>query len=236
VYLRDLLAAAVAARERVLVGFDFPLGYPAGFAAALGLAGWRETWAELSRLVVDDARNANNRFAVAAALNARLGGGPGPFWGCPPSRAAPTLAPTRPAYGRLAEYRLTELRLKARGLRLSSVWKLYAPPTVGSQALLGIPRVRSLVADERLAAASVVWPFEPLDDRRPLVVHCEVWPTAVPIDVTAHPVHDAAQVVSLARWAERLDEEERLEQLLAPELTHAERRRCEVEEGWILGA
>jgi precorrin-8X/cobalt-precorrin-8 methylmutase len=231
-----VLLAAFSAGERVLVGFDFPLGYPAGFAGALGLRGRRESWDELSRLIVDGADNANNRFEVAAELNARLGGGPGPFWGCPASAARASLLPTRPAYRALAEYRLTEQRLHARGKRLSSVWKLYAQPTVGSQALLGIPRVRALANDPRLVTASRVWPFEPVDDRRPLVVHCEVWPGAIPVDASLHAVRDAAQVLSLARWAERLAAEGVLASLFAPQLTGAERRVCEREEGWILGA
>lgn len=36
-WLLQQLAAAVHRRERVLVGFDFPYGYPAGFASALGV-------------------------------------------------------------------------------------------------------------------------------------------------------------------------------------------------------
>ena len=34
--IRDALGRFVASGERVLVGFDFPYGYPAGLAAALG--------------------------------------------------------------------------------------------------------------------------------------------------------------------------------------------------------
>ncbi len=36
--LVDLLRGHVRAGSRVLVGFDFPYGYPAGFAEAIGLA------------------------------------------------------------------------------------------------------------------------------------------------------------------------------------------------------
>ncbi|MGH7055068.1 MAG: cobalamin biosynthesis protein, partial [Stellaceae bacterium] len=41
--LAELLAEALGRGERVLIGFDFPFGYPAGLAARLGLAGppWR---------------------------------------------------------------------------------------------------------------------------------------------------------------------------------------------------
>ena len=39
-----------ASRRRVLLGFDFPFGYPAGFAARLGLTGppWRAVWDEIA--------------------------------------------------------------------------------------------------------------------------------------------------------------------------------------------
>ena len=88
------LAARHACR-RVLIGVDFPLGYPAGFAAAAGLAGpagldgspaWLATWQYLAQAIDDDHRNRNNRWHVAADLNERLGGLR--FWGCPPRRAS----------------------------------------------------------------------------------------------------------------------------------------------------
>ena len=43
----------MARGKRVLIGFDFPFGYPAGFAARLGLSGppWQGVWAEIARLV-----------------------------------------------------------------------------------------------------------------------------------------------------------------------------------------
>ena len=84
--LRELLADAVRRGERVLAGFDFPFGYPAGFAARLGLAGtppWRAVWDEISSLLTEDARKCNNRFDVGAAFNRRVSGGRFPFWGCP---------------------------------------------------------------------------------------------------------------------------------------------------------
>src|SRR5271154_6806361 len=50
-WLLDQLTAAVRADERVLVGLDFPYGYPAGFAAALGVDGepWKGVWTYLDR-------------------------------------------------------------------------------------------------------------------------------------------------------------------------------------------
>ena len=62
--LGEWLAAALSRGERVLLGFDFPFGYPAGFAARLGLAGppWRAVWDEIGRLIEDFEENRNNRF------------------------------------------------------------------------------------------------------------------------------------------------------------------------------
>src|SRR5215471_16736860 len=79
--LGEILADAAPRGERVLIGFDFPFGYPAGFAARLGLCGppWRAVWDEIARLVSDDERNRNNRFDVAARLNERVSGSEFPF-------------------------------------------------------------------------------------------------------------------------------------------------------------
>src|SRR5437899_1507711 len=125
-HLADVIDTHIAAGERVLVGFDFAFGYPAGFARALGLRGsapaWRRTWAALAELVTDRDDNANNRFLVAAALNRRLGRGPGPFWNCPARAVEDALIPTRPAFPYLArparvleEYREADRRLRAGG-------------------------------------------------------------------------------------------------------------------------
>ncbi len=83
--LRDLAAEG----SSVLVGFDFPYGYPTGFAQALGLkdAPWRAVWNELTTRIVDDqAFGTNNRFQVASDLNQRIGAPEGPFWGHPQGR------------------------------------------------------------------------------------------------------------------------------------------------------
>ena len=84
--------------ERVLVGFDFPLGFPRGFARALNLSGeqpWRAVWDQIDKMVKDKADNTNNRFGVASECNRRITGGPFPFWGCPPKDALTTLQPKR---------------------------------------------------------------------------------------------------------------------------------------------
>ena len=93
--LGEWLAAALARGERILLGFDFPFGYPAGFAARLGLSGppWRAVWDEIGGLIDDSEDNCNNRFKVAAELNRRVSGGCFPFWGCPAGFDTPFLNP-----------------------------------------------------------------------------------------------------------------------------------------------
>lgn len=256
-HLRARLRGHVEQGRRVLVGWDFPFGYPAGYVDSLGLAGpdppWRRLWNELRRLVRDDELNASNRFQVAADLNARCGpSAPGPLWGCPPRNEAPTLARTSPGFPYpagptlpLLPRALERLRLcdrRARGVQ--EVWKLLGSASVGSQALVGIPRVAALRDDPELAAVSQVWPFEtsfvpePVPGPGPYVLHTEVWPGLCRDRYDpALPIRDQAQVRAVAHWAEQLDAAGYLGTLFTRPagLTDPEVRLCEQEEGWILG-
>src|SRR5262249_53332943 len=56
--------------ERTLVGFDFPLAFPRGTAAALKAEGapWRALLDFVAKEVKDKPDNANNRFQVAAKM------------------------------------------------------------------------------------------------------------------------------------------------------------------------
>src|SRR5262249_34139500 len=70
--LGNLLSDARARGERVLLGFDFPFGYPAGFAGRLGLNDappWRALWDEIASRLTDQENNKNDRFIVAAEFN-----------------------------------------------------------------------------------------------------------------------------------------------------------------------
>lgn len=70
--LRRHLQQAVLGGKSILVGFDFPYGYPNGFARMLGLKGqpWRAIWELLAREIRDEqASGRNNRFELAARLN-----------------------------------------------------------------------------------------------------------------------------------------------------------------------
>ncbi len=252
-HIRSRLLWHVSQRRRVFVGCDFCYGYPAGYSAALGLAGaappWRRIWQELSRLVRDDADNGNNRFEVASLLNARCGGAmPGPHWGHPASLNVPMLPAKSMAFPYLTgsgivlhRFRLTE-RL-AHGVQ--PVWKLAGSGSVGGQTLLGIPAVCRLRDDPALAAISRVWPFEtgftpvPTPAAGPWILHAEIYPglAAEPLD-PALTIRDQAQARAMARWLCDLDTAGRLGALFAapPDLSEEALHICVQEEGWILGA
>ncbi|MEO0660788.1 MAG: hypothetical protein AAFZ87_04555, partial [Planctomycetota bacterium] len=80
---RDLLMASHmrgvrAAGRRVLAGFDFPFGYPAGVAQAItGSDDPFALWQWLEARIEDQEDGSNNRFEVAEEMN-RAFDGPGP--------------------------------------------------------------------------------------------------------------------------------------------------------------
>jgi hypothetical protein len=246
----ELLRTAVRDGQRVLIGFDFPFGYPAGFAQAVGLHGepWRAVWRELARLVVDAADNGNNRWAVAAELNRRTGAAAGPFWNGPTAALATGLRATREAFplacgsGELQEYRIAEQHLRATGRLAHSCWKLYTAGSVGSQALLGIPVLERLRSHPDLAEVSAVWPFETGfalaqgAGAGAAIVHAEIWPGAFPRHLTAHQVKDAAQVSGLATVLAELDERGELAAHFIGPAARPDVAALLAEEGWILGA
>jgi hypothetical protein len=230
--------------ERVLLGFDFPLGFPRGFAAALNLPGdppWRAVWDQLDKMVKDKADNTNNRFGVGSEINRRLTGGPFPFWGCPPKDALTTLQPKRTrAHGPedLPEFRHADLAAKG----AASIWKLYYNGSVGGQAILGIPAVRRL----KLARGEAlkVWPFETgfkaltaADLADVEVLAAEVYPSLYKAQAQPGEVKDAAQVRVTAEHFARLDEAGKLGAAFAASKTAAVDvlLDAEREEGWILG-
>jgi molybdopterin-guanine dinucleotide biosynthesis adapter protein len=216
------LAARLAEGGRQLVGFDFPMGYPAGLArrltgsdSARALHGW------LADRIADAPDNSNNRFDVAEAINRQLGG-PGPFWGCPKAKPRPHLPSLKTVDYRalgLAEKR----RVEVENPPAKPVWQLLGAGSVGSQALLGIPVVHRLAQ----STGAAVWPF---DAPGPLTL-AEVYPSLLAIAVAASgdPIPDRAQVRLLARALLSLSRHGRLAPLFVTPPVAAE-------EGWILGA
>ncbi len=198
-FLDDLITSQPG--RRILIGFDFPFGYPSGTATALGLTGtpWRATWDLLTELITDDHRNANNRFDVAAELNGRLGARPGPFWGCPASRQQPGCAARSP-------------RSAARSPSTACA-SVSSVPGAGARSPCGSCRIPAASAVRRWWGSRCwrrccarmphrveVWPFTTGLGRRPAagrpdaVVLAEVWPSRFATSHAPDVVRDASQV------------------------------------------
>ncbi|MDU9005654.1 molybdopterin-binding protein [Sedimentitalea todarodis] len=220
-WLRDLVETEIAAGRRLLIGFDFPFGYSAGFCRALTgnddpLALW--DWIE-SR--IEDAPKGNNRFDLAGEINRRIGNGRGPFWGNGLRRDIDGLPRNKANYANdFAERRACETLAKGS----FSCWQLSGAGAVGSQVLMGVPVLARL--RRQFSETVAVWPFEPLDTPVALV---EIWPglinPAVKQAEANGELRDAAQVRLLVRALSRLDPAT-LGELLAVDAP---------EEGWIMG-
>lgn len=222
-FLRDLIEEELTAGRRLLLGFDFAFGYPAGACARITgsddpLALWRYFGER-----IEDTPTANNRFDVAAEINA-MSPGIGPFWGNGLKRDIdhlPRKGRTRePDLHGFAERRAVEQRQRG----AFSVWQLSGVGSVGSQVLMGLPvldRLRRTFADK-----IAVWPFEPLD--RP-VAFVEVWPSLYAPIITPrlrdHPIKDAVQMHVLTELIATMPASDLTATLTVPATP----------EGWIFG-
>jgi molybdopterin molybdotransferase len=230
VYLRnralaeDWIGTQIAACQgRVLIGFDFPFGYPEGFAEVVtgqadALALW--TWFEAR---VEDSPKANNRFDLAGELNRHFAG-VGPFWGNALAREIVDLPRKgRSRYGHgMREKRAAEAQAKG----AFACWQMSGAGSVGGQTMMGLP----VLARLRARFESAAWPFEPWREAR--VVLAEVWPSLIAQSVVRQQVEgeikDAAQVRVLAGKIAGLSDT-----VLAAMLDVTEPRA--LTEGWILG-
>jgi hypothetical protein len=228
--------------DRLLLGFDFPMGFPRGTAAALKLEG--APWPALMRFVAgeikDKADNTNNRFQVAAKINRLMTGGPFPFWGAPAKDVQTTLTAKRPRdHGDtdVPEFRHCDLAAKG----ASPIWKLYYQGSVGGQALMGMPVVQRL-RDARGPAAKV-WPFDtgwtalaPTALEGVDLVMAEIYPSLLKPIVSKADIKDEIQVRTAAAHFAGLDEKGALGKAFAPTAAQAALIDCvTAEEGWILG-
>lgn len=237
--------------DRALVGFDFPLGYPRGTAAAAklkmpeGATPQRAMWSFLAANVVDKADNTNNRFSIAARLNRLITDEARPFWGAPPRDAQRWLSSTKPAdaSGGLPPLRHAEVATQGRGKAgAKSVWQLMGAGSVGGQAIMGVPAAARLA--KRLGPRAAVWPFDTgwkaltaadLDGKEAVIV--EIYPALAAVQPEPGEVPDRAQVRTLCEHFERLDAQGKLgAAFAAPKGTSPEMiAEVEGEEGWILG-
>jgi len=170
--------------------------------------------------------------------------GSGPFWGVPTGQSGIFLGSKRdfsyPVVNKhavLQERRLVEERVP----KMQPGWKLAYTGSVGSQALLGIPRLFQLAfKNDVLGDKSFIWPFEThFTDWLPAgtcVVHAEIYPSMIPIE-GKHVIPDRAQVRAFVKWLQTEQEAGRLEGWLAgPEgLSKKEQKRVLRHEGWVFG-
>ncbi|AHC99838.1 gephyrin-like molybdotransferase Glp [Leisingera methylohalidivorans] len=226
-WISKFLEEEQAAGRRVLAAFDFPFGYPRGFARRVtGSDDPLALWQWLEERIEDAEDGSNNRFDVASAMN-RLFAGAGPFWGKPDQKNWPDI-PYRKAgisYEEVAERRSADLAAKAS----SSCFQLFFNPTVGSQTLMGVPVLQRL----RLRHKAAVWPFEKVETAQ--AVLAEIWPGLIEPAVKAamavagpEEIRDRVQMRLLSQALGRLPAEELAAMLAAaPEAAQ--------EEAWILG-
>ncbi|MEL7254682.1 MAG: gephyrin-like molybdotransferase Glp [Pseudomonadota bacterium] len=215
-----LIEAELQAGRRLFLGFDFPFGYPRGFAKALTgsddpFAVW--TWLEAR---MQDAPKSNNRFDLAAQING-IFPGTGPFWFNGLGRDIDGLPrkDTRTGHGMFEKRRAEE---QSKGT--FSCWQLGGAGAVGGQVLTGLPVLERL--RKRFAGQVAVWPFEPLNAP---VAFVEIWPglinPAVKEAEATGGIRDAHQVRLLSLAVSRLPQA-RLHAMLDMDAP---------EEGWIMG-
>ena len=215
-WLSDCIESELQAGRRLCLGFDFPFGYPAGFAPAL--TGGRDPlalWAWFAERIEDSPAD-NNRFDLAGRIN-RIFGGKGPFWANGLKRDIDGLPRTKTEYSNPFPDR-RKVELLARGS--FTCWQMAGTGAVGGQVMMGLPVLHRL--RQRFANHLAVWPFQMLD--RPVAL-VEIWPSLTLKSVPDGQIKDAAQVEQVARDLARMPFE-KLAQLLD---VHAP------EEGWILG-
>ena len=153
--------------------------------------------------------------------------GPGPFWGKTHRDRWPGIPYRKDGivFEAVAEKRACDRAAKTS----SSCFQLCYNPTVGSQALMGLPMLSRL----RRLDGVAVWPFEDWEDAP--VVLAEIWPGVIEGAVKAAmtqgtgAIRDREQVRLLARALSRLPADE-LAGMMADLPPEAQ------EEAWVLGA
>ena len=241
--LAAFISRELDAGRRILAGFDFPFGYPAGVAERLtGRTSAFAVWDWLAERIEDGPDNANNRYEVAYTING-FWKGVGPFWGRPRQwsqfAAIPTTEKERTCRPR--ERRIADLR----AIGAKTVWQLAYSGSVGSQVLVGLPALKRLLGDPRIGGRGAVWPFDTglraPDSRRTPLVLAEIYPSLLRKQVGEcredGEILDRAQVrVNAAAFA-RLDRRDGLAPVFegACDLNPDERRAIVEEEAWILG-
>ncbi|MEM9845708.1 MAG: gephyrin-like molybdotransferase Glp, partial [Pseudomonadota bacterium] len=218
-WLKKTIAEEIDSGRRLLVGFDFPFGYPKGFAKQVtGSTDPFALWEFFHERLVDTPKQ-NNRFDLAGEIN-QLFKGVGPFWFNALKRdvsGLPRKGTARHGH-RQKERRIAEEQAKG----AFTCWQMGGAGAVGGQVFTGLAMLQRL----RLAFPGqiAVWPFQ----TGPLPVHfVEIWPSLIDpvVNVSGDDIRDRAQVRLLSRALANLHPD-RLAIMLKVDAP---------EEGWILG-
>jgi molybdopterin molybdotransferase len=239
-WLEDMIGREGEKDRRVLVGFDFPFGYPKGLAGRIvGSDDPRHLWDWMAG-AFDDLPKGQGRFDLAAKINSSFEED-GPFWFNGLRRdieGLPRREPRTPPKG-IARMRLVEQHAPG----AFACWQMGGAGAVGSQAMTGMATLARL--RRRLAGPVATWPFED-PDAAPVVL-AEIWPSLVREAVARRmacecfvrrvcnrrPIRDAAQVAVLSEALMRQQMRGGLGALL--EATAGPDSDRVKEEGWILG-
>ncbi|MEM9709583.1 MAG: molybdopterin guanine dinucleotide synthesis [Pseudomonadota bacterium] len=220
-WIRGLIDTELRSGRRLFAGFDFPFGYPSGFADhVVGRPDTLALWDFFASELVDTPK-ANDRFDLAGALNRRFPG-VGPFWFNGLSRDIadlPRKKSERTDSHGLPERRQTEIA----AVGSFTAWQMGGAGAVGGQVMTGMAALSKLRVE--FPGEIAVWPFEP--PHAPIVLG-EIYPSLIadPVRAAGDPIKDRAQVRLLARALARLTPGQWVE-LLSKDAP---------EEGWILGA
>ncbi|MFN4205459.1 MAG: hypothetical protein ACK4HG_03630 [Agrobacterium albertimagni] len=235
--LDAVVGAAVAEGQRLLCGFDFAFGYPAGAAERLtGAPHWRSLWRKIADEIEDGEDNRNNRFDLASRWNATYFAGEPRFWGRPHQHVYADLSDKKPPAPTKAPLAFRRSEQFAKGAK--SVWQLTYNGSVGSQTLLGINRLSRFLDESGHGEHIAVWPFETgfATGFEKLIVFAEIYPSL--FDLSGEDaVKDQAQVRTVAETFARFDADGRLAMLLdrPAVLSDDEVAVSVAEEGWVLG-
>jgi precorrin-8X/cobalt-precorrin-8 methylmutase len=232
-----VVGAEIAEGQRLLCGFDFAFGYPAGTAERLtGRADWRALWCKIADEIEDAPDNRNNRFDLASRWNATHFAGEPRFWGRPHQHAYADLSDKKPPARTNAPLAFRRSEQFAKGAK--SVWQLTYSGSVGSQTLLGIARLSRFLDESGHGENVAVWPFETgfAGSFEKPVVFAEIYPSLFALP-EGDEVKDALQVRTVAEAFARFDVDGRLGILLdrPAVLTDDEVAVSIAEEGWVLG-
>lgn len=219
-WLTSLIEREHSANRRLMIGFDFPFGYPTGFAKAVtGTDNPLRLWSWMADHL-EDTPKSNSRFDVAGQLNAYFSG-TGPFWFNGLKRDIPNLprkGTARQGHG-MPDRRIAETRAAG----TFTCWQMGGAGAVGGQVMTGIAALEHL--RRAFPDTIAVWPFERLD--KP-VAFVEIWPSLIdPVVREVDDIRDRAQVHLLALALAHIPPTQ-LDAMLCEGIPHGE-------EGWILG-